>query len=148
MIFVLGDTQESLLDAIRDGVSQNVIEQAIPDVDTLKRTKNGDIQPYYAIQFGDITPGRVRNMATVWGDDYRLPFYIQSVGPTGEIVRQLQNQMLQTVLGLSFDYSGNIRKRAGLGGMFPIRNASGSVEAYIAPSGFDLLVQLAIGDTP
>lgn len=142
-VFTLETIQEDVLEAIEEAVEQRVVEQAIEDVETVLRTAEGDIDPYYAVHFGDIAPGRTRSMAGAWGDDYRLPFYVLAVAPTGKIVRQMNNVILAAILGETFDYSGNIRKRPG-GVTFVRRNASGSVEAYVGTTSYDLDVQLAI----
>lgn len=144
MTFSLEEIQDDWLDAIRAGVVQEVVEQSIPDWQTLARNEEGDFEPYYAVQFGDLSPGRTTSLAGPWGDDYRLPFYAQAVAPTPEIARQMINKLMRVILGLGFTWSGQIRKRPTSGGAFGMKNPSGAIEAYIMPTSYDVLVQLMV----
>lgn len=119
-----------------------VEEQAIPDIATVKRNAAGAIVPYIAYQFGDLQQGYRFNMASVRGDDYIMPIYTQAVGPTPKIAREGANAIIGLLLGATFDWTGNIRKRPG-GGMFPIVSTNGATEAYMFPASFGLLIQLA-----
>lgn len=147
MTFTLETIQDELLDAISESVDQDVVEQAIEDVELLLRTEQGDIHPYYAVHFGDLTLGKTKSMIGPWGDDYKLPFYVLAVAPTAKIVRKMNNAIIVNTLGLTFDWTGNVRKRPG-GALFVKRNSSGSVEAYVGTTSFELNVQLAITATP
>lgn len=131
--------QEAVL-SLLGGLPQPVVEQAIPDTFTVLRDDAGNIKPYIAIQFGDIQQGYTSNMASVKDDDYILPIYTQAVAPTPKIARQIATRVVGKLLGATFDYAGNIRKRPG-GGMFPIVATNNSTEAYMFPSSFGLSIQ-------
>lgn len=134
-------TQEAVL-TLLGTLPQEVVEQAVPDTSTVLRNSEGAIDPYIAIQFGDLQQGYTSNMASVRGDDYILPIYTQAVGPTPKIARQVANRVVDKLLGKTFTYAGNIRKRPG-GGMFPIVATNGATEAYMFPASFGLLIQWA-----
>lgn len=100
-----------------------------------------------AYMVGDIQPWGSRSFTGPRGDDYVLPIYIkivvaggqsQSGIPTGAA---LYDRCLSRFLGASFDWAGQIRKRAG-GSMFPIKKSDGATEAVVFPVSFGLVVQL------
>lgn len=132
--------QEAILSHLKSAFAQPIIEQGIPDIDTVLRNETGDIEPYIAIQFGDLQQGRGRSFAGPRGDDYILPMYFQCIAPTPKIARTLQNKLLDEMLGEGFSWAGQVRKRAG-GGMFTMTNSNAATEAYTMPSSFGLLVQ-------
>lgn len=136
----ISQTQGEILELLRDEFAQEIVEQGVPDIKTVKRNPAGDIDPYIAIQFGDLQQGRATSMAGPRGDDYILPIYVQCIAPEVEIARALQNKILDVMLGAGFPWSGNVRKRPG-GGMFTMTNSNSATEAYTFPASFGLTVQ-------
>lgn len=133
-------TQEALLAHLRGSLAFTVHEQAVPDAKTVLRDKTGRIQPYYAIQLGDLQQGRGRSMIGPRGDDYGMPFYVQCIDSDASGSRMLYNRLLDAVLGATFPWAGNVRKRPG-GAMFTMTNSDGATECYTFPASFSLLVQ-------
>lgn len=134
--------QEGILDHLETTLPYPIVEQAVPDIDTVRRnTTTKRIEPYVAIQFGDIQQGRRYNLASPMGDDYILPIYSQAVAPTAKAARQISNRLLMNLLAQTFPWSGSVRKRSG-GSLWPIVNSNNATEAYMNPSSFGLLIQL------
>ncbi len=136
----IDQTQEEILTLLRTEFAQPIEEQGVPDINTVKRNQVGDIDPYIAIQFGDLQQGRATSMVGPRGDDYILPIYVQCIAPEVGIARGLQNKILDVMLGAGFPWSGNVRKRPG-GGMFTMTNSNSATEAYTFPASFGLTVQ-------
>lgn len=136
----IAQTQEEILALLDAEFVQPVIEQGIPDTYTVRRNGVGAIEPYIAIQFGDLQNARGKSMVGPRGHDYTLPIYIQCIAPKVSIARGLHNKVLDVLLGEGFPWSGNIEKRAG-GGMFTMTNSNSATEAYTFPASFGLLVQ-------
>lgn len=137
----INQTQEDILTLLDGAFVQPVVEQGIPDIYSVRRNAtSGQIEPYIAIQFGDLQQGRTYSMVGPRGDDYVLPIYFQCIAPTVKVARQLQNKVLDTMLGEGFPWSGNVRKRPG-GGMFTMTNSNSATEAYTFPASFGLTVQ-------
>ncbi|QDK01307.1 tail terminator [Microbacterium phage WaterT] len=136
----ISQTQEEILELLRDEFAQPIVEQGVPDISTVKRNGVGDIDPYIAVQFGDLQQGRATSMVGPRGDDYILPIYVQCIAPEVGIARQLQNKILDVMLGAGFPWSGNVRKRPG-GGMYTMTNSNSATEAYTFPASFGLTVQ-------
>ena len=132
--------QASILTYLDTQFAQPVVEQGIADSETVLRNAAGGIDPYIAIQFGDLQQGRTRSMIGARGDDYILPMYFQCIAPTPAIARGLQNKVMDVMLGKQFPWAGDVRKRPG-GGMFSTTNSSSATEAYTMPSSFGLVVQ-------
>lgn len=133
-------TQEEILTALRATIAQPVVEQGIPDINTVERNVVGDIDPYVAIQFGDLQNAAGKSFVGPRGHDYQMPIYTQAIAPEPGIARRIQNKVVDVLLGEGFAWSGQIEKRPG-GPMFPMTNSNGATEAYTAPSSFGLLVQ-------
>lgn len=136
----INQTQEEILGLLDAAFVQPIIEQGIPDIYTVRRNTAGSIEPYIAVQFGDLQQGRATAMAGSRNDDYILPIYFQCIAPSVKIARQLQNKLMDTLLGAEFPWSGSVRKRAG-GGMFTMTNSNSATEAYTFPCSFGLTVQ-------
>lgn len=133
--------QEAFLTVLENGLPQKVVEQSIPDVDTVERDeKSGMVIPYVSVQFGDLQQGRGYSFSGPRGDDYILPIYVQAVAPTPAIARRVGNLVRSVILGSDVKFSGSVRKRAG-GGMFPIVSSNGATEAYVMPASFGVLIQ-------
>lgn len=135
----IGATQEEILALLDAQFVQPIVEQGIPDINTVLR-HNGQIVPYIAIQFGDLQNSTGKSFIGPRGHDYDMPIYVQCVAPDPKIARQLQNKLVNVLLGISFDWSGNMAKRPG-GGMFPMTNSNSATEAYVSASSFGLPVQ-------
>ena len=136
------DIEEAILAHLRASLPQNVYEQAIPDSKTVIRNAAGDVDPYVAIQFGDLQQGRAYSFTGPRGDDYILPIYTQAIAGDPRIARRVANKIRDVMLGEDFPWTGNIRKRAG-GGMFPIVSSNAATEAYVFPASFGLTIQYA-----
>lgn len=137
----ISETQEEILDLMGSQFSQPVVEQGIPDIDTVRRNATtGKIEPYIAIQFGDLQNARGKSMIGPRGHDYTLPIYTQCIAAKVGDARALQNKVLNVLLGAGFPWSGSMEKRPG-GGMFTMTNSNSATEAYTFPASFGLLVQ-------
>jgi len=149
MSFSITSIQEDVLDFMRDTVypDQDVIEQALDDELKVESNTLGQINPYVSLTFGDLQAWGATSFAGPRGDDYTLPLYLRIVAPTPEIARLGSNRAIEKFLGAKFDWAGNIRKRAG-GIIFPLKQADGSTQAYIAPVSFGLMVVVALIPDP
>lgn len=142
MTFNLMGIYDEILDYLEEALpGQEVVLQAIPDFKRVKRNVIGEIIPFYALQFGDLQQGRARNMASVRGDDYILPIYIQCISPEPRTTLGLHANLMDVFLGKRFPYTANARKFSG-GGMYPITNTDNATEAYMMPASFSAIVQL------
>jgi|SRR5690606_2298350 len=144
MAFSIDFVQEEILNYLRTNLAQPVIEQGIPDIQTVQRDAAGKIVPFYALQFGDIQQTRTSNRSMIGprGDDYIQPVYTQAVSPDPRIARRMGNRINDLFLGMVFPWSGSVRKRPE-GWMYPITTSTGSTEAYEMPASFGVLVQLS-----
>lgn len=133
-------TQTEILALLDTAFAQPIVEQGIPDIETVLRNQNGQIDPYIALQFGDLQQGRTTSFVGPRGDDYVMPVYLQCIAPKVSIARGLHNKLLDVFLGEEFPWSGNVRKRPG-GGMFTMTNSNSATEAYAAPASFGVPVQ-------
>lgn len=136
----ISETQTAILELLGTAFAQPIVEQGVPDIETVLRNPSGQIDPYIAIQFGDLQQGRTYSFVGPRGDDYIMPLYFQCIAPKADIARGLYNKLMDVFLGEDFPWSGNVRKRAG-GGMFTMTNSNSATEAYAAPASFGLLVQ-------
>lgn len=136
----ISETQTEILALLGTAFAQPIVEQGVPDIETVRRNPSGQIDPYIAIQFGDLQQGRTYSFVGPRGDDYVMPLYFQCIAPKAGIARDLYNKLLDVFLGEDFPWSGNVRKRAG-GGMFTMTNSNSATEAYSFPASFGLLVQ-------
>lgn len=142
MALNLVDVQDEILDYFESKVPYPVVEQGIPDADTVRKV-NGKIEPYVAIQFGDLQRRNDgQTFAGVRTFDYDLPIYTQVCSANARQARQIASGViLETLLGLEFEWTGEIRKKPG-GGMFPLTNSNGATEAYLFPGSWSIVVQL------
>lgn len=140
MASTIGITQGEMLTLLDAQFVQPIVEQGIPDIDTVRRNSAGEIEPYIAVQFGDLQQQGATSFVGPRGDDYVMPVYFQCIAPEAGIARGIQNKLVNVLLGEGFPWSGNVRKRAG-GAMFSMTNSNSATEAYTAPSSFGLLVQ-------
>lgn len=139
----LEEVQKDVSDRLITAFVEPVIEQSWPDPEKLPRDERGNIKPYISYQFGDLQAGRLKNMATNVGDDYELPLYVLATGPTPEIVRRLANKVVETLLGYSTEWTGQIRKRPG-GNMWPIASSDNTVQAMVYPASFGIPIQFHV----
>lgn len=134
-------TQESILTLLDTAFVQPIIEQGIPDINTVRRNQTtGQIEPYIAIQFGDLQNSTGKSFIGPRGHDYDMPIYAQCIAPDPKVARKLQNKLVNVLLGLSLEWTGNMAKRPG-GGMFPMTNSNSATEAFTYASSFGLPVQ-------
>jgi hypothetical protein len=138
--------QEEILTYLAEQIAQPVVEQSIPNSQTVLRNAAGDIDPYVAIQFGDLQLGRTQTFAGPVGADYILPVYTQAVASTPRIARRVANRVRMAMIGANFSWTGSVAKRPG-GGMFPIVSSNAATEAYQFPASFGVLIQYAHLDT-
>lgn len=139
----LVEVQDKIFDQLASKLTIPLHEQAIPDAETVRKV-GGKIEPYAAIQFGDIQD-RVsgRGFTGVRHNDYELPIYVQVVAADPTRARKLASgQVLDALLGFMQSWTGEVRKRPG-GGMWPLVNSNGATEAYLVPSSWAITVQLA-----
>lgn len=142
MAFSLDSIQEDILAYLGTEMPQPIIEQAIPGPETVIRNEQGLIDPYVALQFGDIQPlAGGKSFVGPRGDDYWMGVYCQSIAPRPDIARKVSNKLVDVFLGMTFDWAGSVRKRSGYG-MFPISTSTGATEAYEFPTFFQLLIQI------
>jgi hypothetical protein len=139
----LVDIQDEIFAELEDALAIPVFEQAIPDANTVRKV-DGKVQPYLAIQFGDLQDrASGRGFTGVRSNDYELPIYVQVVAADPRTARRIASgPVLDTLLGLSLDWTGEVRKRPG-GGMFPVVNSNGATEAYLFPASLAVTVQLS-----
>lgn len=128
-------TQEEILTKLRSSFAQQVIEQSIEDAIDVPRNQIGDINPYFAVQFGDVQARGARNMAIVKGDDYQLPVYIQCLAPSPDLARKMYSRLVDVLLGYRVTYGGPIRKIPG-GMMWPLAASDSGAEVYVRPASF------------
>lgn len=140
----LDEIQDAILAHLKGMTIAKVEEHAIPDLAAVPRSDNGDVVPYVAIQFGDIIASSSgTGFAGPLFDDYQMPIYIQVVASDTRESRRLANFITGRFLGSDFPFSGSVRKRMG-GAQFPMEGTDGSIEAYIWPLSFTVLVQAAV----
>lgn len=138
----LVEVQDVIFEQLASRLTIPLVEQAIPDAATVHKV-DGKIEPYAALQFGDIQD-RVsgRGFTGVRHNDYELPIYVQVVAADTSRARKLASgQVLDALLGFSQSWTGEVRKRPG-GGMWPLVNSNGATEAYLFPSSWAVTVQL------
>lgn len=142
MTFSLDRVQTDILAFLDTQFAQPIVDQAIPDIRTVRRNAQGQIEPYIAIQFGDLQDAGTRSMAGVRGDDFFLPIYTQSIASEPAIARKISNKLVNVFLGETFEWAGTVRKRPG-GGLWPIVNSNNATECYMQPASFSLVLELA-----
>lgn len=138
----LVDVQDEILNRLATKLPIPLVEQAIPDEDTVRKV-SGKIEPYAAIQFGDLQDRAAgRGFSGVRGNDYELPIYVQVVAAETTKARKIASGVvLDALLGFSLDWAGEVRKKSG-GNMWPLVNSNGATEAYLYPSSWAITVQL------
>lgn len=124
--------EDEILDLLRSEVVQNVWEDYIPNTKIIERGENGEVIPYYVIQFGDVQPMPTKSMIGPTGDDHEMPLLLQAVSADPRIARKMANKAVRILLGKSFWWSGSIRQKAGFN-QFTIDSSDSSVEAYASP---------------
>lgn len=135
--------QDEILEHLENSIPQQVVEQAIPDAQTVVRDSKGKIPYYVAIQFGDI---QERFMGKTFSgsrhDDYDLLVYTQVIGPDPKNVRRIASEnVMNAMLGFEADWASFIRKRPG-GGMWPLTQSNGATEAYMFPGSWAISFQM------
>lgn len=138
----LVEIQDQILEYLETNIPFPVIEQGIPDADTVRKV-NGKIEPYIAFRYGDLQRrSEGQTFAGARTFDYDLPIYTEVCASNARQARQIASGVvLETLLGLEFDWTGEIRKKPG-GGMFPLTNSNGATEAYLFPGSWAITVQL------
>lgn len=140
---LLVEFQDAVLAHLKETIPQPVYEQAVPDAANLRKV-NGKLLPYVALQFGDLQRKAGGNtFAGVRTYDYELPIYVQVCAADPSTARRIASgKVLDALLGLSGDGTGEVRKRPG-GGMFPVVNSNAATEAYLFPSSWAVTLQIS-----
>lgn len=139
----LEQVQSEFLSHLKGSLAQPVYEIAIVDADTVIRSgPNKQVEPYFAIQFGEIQQEGSRNVASSRFDEYVIPIYIQAIAAEPATCRRLTNKLEDVCVGYMAEWTGEMKKRAG-GYTFPINSSNGSTEAYQYSMSYSLPVQLA-----
>lgn len=135
--------QEAILADLRAALpaTQKIIEQAYVEARGLQKTAQGDVIPFYAISFGSMNQNGARSFVGPRGDDYEIPIYAQAVAHNPRTARQMANKLNDLLLGNGYAWSGQVRKRMGGGGVFPVVNSNNATEAYSFPSSFAVTIQ-------
>lgn len=143
MALNLIDIQDQILGHMNSSIPQRVIEQAIPDPQTVERDENGKIPYYVAVQFGDIQDrARGKTFSGSRHDDYDLIIYTQVIGIDPATVRRIASGgVLDAMLGFEADWASYIRKRPG-GGIWPITQSNEATEAYMFPGSWAITFQM------
>lgn len=148
--YSLSQIKDDIDDFLRTEIfpGQTVYAQSMGDDTILEPIGTSSrFKPYVARQFGDIQQWGATSFAGAIGDDYVLPLYLKvvvnndgsSAGiPTGE---KLSDMATMKMLGASFEWTGEIRKR--LSGVQTPIEKGGSVMAIAFPLSFGLLIQLS-----
>lgn len=134
--------QEEVLEFLRDELAQPVYETGIPDGHTVKRNKEGRVDPYVAVQFGDVYASGARSFLGAVGHDYSMPISIQVLSPTPTIGRRISNRIVSLLLGRQFSFApGGVEKRPVGGAILTISEADSASEVYMVPSWYRVTVQ-------
>ena len=141
MRFSLDIVQDDIMAFLDENLAQHVEYHSFVDYELVARNRRGGIRSFYVVSFGDLQSKWRFSMAGARGDDYEMPIYIQAVSDDPDVARQLQNHVTNLLLGKSFRFSGQVRKRPG-GNMWPVANSDNATEAYSAAASFGLLVQV------
>lgn len=142
MPFSLEDAQEAILDYINAEFLEDVYEQSISDSLLVARDERGNLKPYIAVDFGQITENGARTFAGPMTYDYNLSIRIRIVADKPKTARRISNKLVRKMLGFSTDWSGGVTQGRGLGGLLPITTSNMATEAYQIPVSFNLTVQL------
>lgn len=143
MALNLSDIKDAIRAYLEANIVDDVVEQAVPDAQTVLRNADGTVKPYVSYQFGDLQRlyGGARGLIGVRHDDYELPIRIQAQAPDAKMASDMADHVLDVALGFSSDYTGEVRKRPG-GGMFSIVNTNGATECYTFPVSFAVTLQM------
>lgn len=135
--------QEEILAHLKNSIPQMVVEQAMPDPDTLPRDPSGKVPYYVSIQFGDIQNRfQGKTFAGTLHDDYDLIMYTQVIGPDPKKVRIIASEnVLEAMMTFEGDWSSHVVKRPG-GGMWPLVQSNGATEAYMYPGSWAITFQM------
>lgn len=143
MAFSLDITQEEIIAHLEAELAQPLHEQAIPDIETVRRNEAGEIDPYIAFQFGMPVQQGATSFAGAMHHDYVIPIYLQVISPDAALGRRIANKIVRVFLGKGFSWAGEVRQRSG-GPMFPMVQSTGATEAYAFPLSFGLSMQLSL----
>lgn len=140
-MYSIEDIQDGIANVIKSGFTGvKVVEQAVPNINTIKRDAAGKVVPYIAYQFGDLQEGTSHSMVGPEGDDYRIPVYVQCVSGDAREARRFANKIVTLLLGATFPWAGQVRKRPG-GGMWSLVTSDPATEAYQFPASFSITAQ-------
>lgn len=139
--------QEAILADLRAAFVQPVHEVGIPDAQTVLRNAAGQVEPYIAIQFGDLQPTEpgTRSFSGPRSDDYQQPIYLQAVASEAGIARRLHNKLNDVLLGWGESDTHLVRKRFA-GQAWPLIASNMATEAYVQPSSYSIAVQASVAE--
>lgn len=137
----LGQTQSEILTHLDTNLAPPVVEQAIVDIDNVRRNSAGDIDPYYAVQMAMPMQQGATSFNGPRSDDYVQVVYVQAVAPTPTLARQMGNKLWDVFLGMNFPWTGSVRQRSG-GAFLPMVNSNNATEAYVMPASFGVVMQV------
>lgn len=134
---------DAIMAHVRDRVPQDVFEQGVPDVDTIRRLPDGSIKPYVAVQFGvPWHKASGRGFAGVRFDDYELPVYVQVVAGDSRVARLIAlDTVLDALIGFSMEGASEMVQRTG-GSIFVMTQSTEASEAYVFPMSFSFTFQM------
>lgn len=144
----IDDTQDAILEFLRDELAQPVYEEGIPTGTTVKRDSKGQVNPYVVVQFGDTYArgGKTFNGQRTY--DYSLPIATQVVSPDPTIGRKLSNRLMDVLLGAQFDHApGGVNKVPVGGAITTIAQSDAATQAYMVPAWFRVTIQYVEGGT-
>lgn len=132
---------DEILTLLRAKFVQPIYEEGIPDGLTVRRNRNGDIEPYLSVQFGDVFAGGASNMASVKGHDYVMPLSIQVMSQDPSVGRRLNNKLFRILVGHQFTNAAPVEKRPVGGAIMTINQSDSASEVYMVPSWYRILFQ-------
>lgn len=138
------EKQNEFIEWITEQLPIPLYEEGVPDADTVRKTSDGKVISYAAIQPG--LPQRLgsgRTFTGVRANDYQLPFQIQVISANASEARQIAcGQLFNAALGYIRAYTGEMDQRPG-GQLYSITTSNGATEAYQYATGFAFTLQLA-----
>lgn len=141
MINSIDRTQEKILETLREELAQPVYEESIPDGTSIRRNANGQIDPYIAVQFGDVYARGARSMIGQRGHDYSMPLAVQVISPEPTMGRKLSNRIMSLLLGREFEFApGGIEKMPVGGAITTLNQSDAASQVYMIPSWYRVVI--------
>lgn len=138
------EKQDEFIEWVASRIPVPLYEEGIPDADTVRKTRDGKVISYAAIQPG--MPQRLASGRTYTGvrsNDYSVPFQIQVISANASEARKIAcGPLFDAALGWITAYTGETEQRPG-GQLFSITTSNGATEAYQYATGFAFTLQLS-----